>query len=86
MDHHRSAVVVGLAVTLVILSFFTTWLKALLAKARSAFLPFGDALRSPVGLIVDARVTAVKASLPLTTDQLEAHYLAEGTSFKPFRP
>ena len=73
-------VVVGLAVTLVILSFFTTWLKALLAKAPVGF-PTLLAMRLrgvPVGLIVDARVTAVKASLPLTTDQLEAHYLAEG--------
>ena len=73
-------VVVGLAVSLVILSFFTTWLKALLAKAPVGF-PTLLAMRLrgvPVGLIVDARVTAVKASLPLTTDQLEAHYLAEG--------
>ncbi len=73
-------VVVGLAVTLVILSFFTTWLKALLAKAPVGF-PTLLAMRLrgvPVGLIVDARVNAVKASLPLTTDQLEAHYLAEG--------
>ncbi len=73
-------VVVGLAVTLVILSFFTTWLKALLAKAPVGF-PTLLAMRLrgvPVGLIVDARVTAVKASIPLTTDQLEAHYLAEG--------
>ena len=72
--------VVGLAVTLVILSFFTTWLKALLAKAPVGF-PTLLAMRLrgvPVGLIVDARVTAVKASLPLTTDQLEAHFLAEG--------
>ena len=75
-------VVVGLAVTLVILSFFTTWLKALLAKAPVGF-PTLLAMRLrgvPVGLIVDARVTAVKASLPLTTDQLEAHYLAEGNA------
>ena len=73
-------VVVGLVGTLVILSFFTTWLKALLAKAPVGF-PTLLAMRLrgvPVGLIVDARVTAVKASLPLTTDQLEAHYLAEG--------
>ena len=73
-------VVVGLVVALVIFSFFTTWLKALLAKARVGF-PTLLAMRLrgvPVGLIVDARVTAVKASLPLTTDQLEAHYLAEG--------
>lgn len=73
-------VVVGLVVALVIFSFFTTWLKALLAKARVGF-PTLLAMRLrgvPVGLIVEARVTAVKAGLPLTTDQLEAHYLAEG--------
>ena len=40
-------VVVGLAVTLVILSFFTTWLKALLAKAPVGFptllaMPLGE--------------------------------------------
>ena len=73
-------VVVGLAVSLVILSFFTTWLKALLAKAPVGF-PTLLAMRLrgvPVGLIVDARVTAVKAGHPLTTDELEAHYLAEG--------
>lgn len=32
----------------------------------------------PVSLIVDARITAVKAGLILSTDELEAHYLAEG--------
>ncbi len=38
-------VVVGLVVTLVIFSFFTTWLKALLAKARVGFPhSFGDAI------------------------------------------
>jgi uncharacterized protein YqfA (UPF0365 family) len=29
-------------------------------------------------MIVDARITAVKAGIPLETDELEAHYLAEG--------
>jgi uncharacterized protein YqfA (UPF0365 family) len=72
--------VIGLAVTLVIFSFFTTWLKALLSKAPVGFLTLlAMRLRGvPVGLIVDARITAMKASLPLTTDELEAHYLAEG--------
>jgi uncharacterized protein YqfA (UPF0365 family) len=32
----------------------------------------------PVGLIVDNRITAVKAGIELTTDPLEAHYLAGG--------
>jgi uncharacterized protein YqfA (UPF0365 family) len=55
-------------------------LKALLAKAK---VPFSTLLAMrlrgvPVGLIVDARITAMKAGIPLTTDELEAHYLAEG--------
>ena len=72
--------VVGLAVALVILSFFTTWLKALLAQAPVGF-PTLLAMRLrgvPVGLIVDARITAVKAGHPWEADELEAHYLAEG--------
>ncbi len=74
------AIIAGLVVALIVISFFSTWLKALLANA---YVGFGTlvAMRLrgvPVGLIVDARITAEKASLPLTTDQLEAHYLAEG--------
>jgi uncharacterized protein YqfA (UPF0365 family) len=72
--------VVGLVIFFIIISFFNTWLKALLAKAK---VPFSTLLAMrlrgvPVGLIVDARITAMKAGIPLTTDELEAHYLAEG--------
>ena len=72
--------VIGLVVLLVIMSFFNTWLKAFLAKATVGFSTLlAMRLRGvPVGLIVDARITAVKAGIPLETDQLEAHYLAEG--------
>ena len=72
--------VIGLVVSLVIISFFNTWLKAFLAKATVGFTTLlAMRLRGvPVGLIVDARITAVKAGIPLETDQLEAHYLAEG--------
>ena len=65
---------------LVIMSFFNTWLKAFLSKATVGFSTLlAMRLRGvPVGLIVDARITAVKAGIPLETDQLEAHYLAEG--------
>jgi uncharacterized protein YqfA (UPF0365 family) len=34
--------------------------------------------RVPVGLIVDTRITAVKAGLPVTIDDLSTHYLAGG--------
>ena len=72
--------VVGLVIFFIIVSFFNTWLKALLAKAKVGFSTLlAMRLRGvPVGLIVDARITAMKAGIPLTTDELEAHYLAEG--------
>ena len=72
--------VIGLVISLVIISFFNTWLKAFLAKATVGFTTLlAMRLRGvPVGVIVDARITAVKAGIPLETDQLEAHYLAEG--------
>ena len=65
--------VIGLVITLVIISFFNTWLKAFLPKQPSALPPyFAMRLRGvPVGLIVDARITAVKAGIPLETDQLK---------------
>src|SRR5207237_690917 len=34
--------------------------------------------RVPVGLIVDSRITAVKAGIEIPTDPLEAHFLAGG--------
>ena len=72
--------IVGLVFSLIIISFFSTWLKAYLARAPVSFATLlAMRLRGvPVGLIVDARVTAVKANIPLDTDQLEAHYLADG--------
>lgn len=73
-------VVIFLVISLVIISFFSTWLKATLAKAPVGFMTLLTMrLRGvPVGLIVDARITAVKAGITLTTDELEAHYLADG--------
>ena len=65
--------IVGLVFSLIIISFFSTWLKAFLMAPVSFATLLAMRLRGvPVGLIVDARVTAVKASIPLDTDQLEA--------------
>jgi len=72
--------IVLLVLSIVIISFFNTWLKALLSRAPVGF-PTLLAMRLrgvPVGLLVTARIAAVKAGKNLTTDQLEAHYLAEG--------
>jgi len=77
-------VVVGIIVLLimatVIISFFGIWLRARLAEAPVGFLKLlGMKLRrvNPA-VIVDTRVMAMKAGISLTTDELEAHYLAGG--------
>ena len=64
----------------VFLSFFNTWLKARLNGAPVSVLNLlGMRLGGvPYGLVVDARITAVKAGIPLETDKISAHYLAGG--------
>jgi uncharacterized protein YqfA (UPF0365 family) len=64
----------------VVFRFFNFWLRARLANAPvGLFKMFGMSLRKvPVGLIVDNRITAVKAGLDIPPDPLEAHYLAGG--------
>jgi uncharacterized protein YqfA (UPF0365 family) len=73
-------IVVGLIMVLLIIRFFNLWLRARLANAPvGIFKMFGMSLRKvPVGLIVDNRITAVKAGIELPPDPLEAHYLAGG--------
>lgn len=69
-----------LVVLFVVFSFFNTWLKAMLAGAPVSMVTLlAMRLRGvPYGTIVEARITAVKAGLNLTIDELEKHYLAEG--------
>ena len=69
-----------LVLFLIILSLFNTWLKALLAEAPVSFASL-VAMRlrgTPFSLIVDARITASKAGIELSTNELESHYLAKG--------
>lgn len=64
----------------IFVSFFTVWLRAWLAGAFVG-VPTLVAMRLrqvPYGMVVDARITAKKAGINLTTDELEAHYLAGG--------
>src|SRR4051812_27264830 len=65
---------------ILIFRFFNFWLRARLANAPvGLFKMFGMSLRKvPVGLIVDNRITAVKAGIDIPSDPLEAHYLAGG--------
>ena len=70
----------GLIFVYLILKFFKTWLRARLSNAPVAFGSLiGMWLRKvPFELITDSRITAVKAGLNYSTDELEAHYLAGG--------
>ena len=70
-------VLVGL---IIILNFFSVWIRALFSGARVTFTEL-IALRLrnvPVGLVVDNRITALKSGLDITIDDLSTHYLAGG--------
>src|SRR2546422_3275830 len=64
----------------VLFNFFGLWLRGRIANAPvSLGKMVGMRLRKvPVGLIVDNRITAVKAGIDVRSDPLEAHYLAGG--------
>lgn len=70
-----------LIVAIIFINFFGLWLRARVADAPVGYAKLiGMRLRRvPVGMVVDSRITAVKAGLPLETDPLEAHYLAGGS-------
>jgi len=72
--------VFALIAIILFLYFLNVWIRALAARAPVSIVSLiGMKLRRvPVGLIVDNRITAVKAGIELTTDPLEAHYLAGG--------
>src|SRR5678810_109047 len=72
--------VFAFVICIIVFRFFNFWLRARLANAPvGLFKMFGMSLRKvPVGLIVDNRITAVKAGLEVPSDPLEAHYLAGG--------
>jgi uncharacterized protein YqfA (UPF0365 family) len=74
------AIVVGLVFAVILLKFFNLWLRAKVANAPVSMtnLIAMWLRRVPNDLIVDSRITAAKAGMVFTTDQLEAHYLAGG--------
>jgi len=74
------SVVAALVVVGIIFSFFSVWLRALLAGAPvSIFNLVAMRLRQvPYGVIVDARIRATKAGIPITIDDIEAQFLAGG--------
>ena len=64
----------------VFLSFLKVWLRALMSGASVSLKSLiGMTLRRVTpALIVDARIRAIKAGINLSTDNLEAHFLAGG--------
>ena len=64
----------------IVLSFLSVYIRAWLADAYVGITNLlAMRLRQvPYGLIVDARITAKKAGTDLSSDELEAHYLAGG--------
>lgn len=70
----------GLIVVIILFNFLGIWIRARIANAPvGLFTMVAMRLRRvPVGLIVDSRITAVKAGLHVETDPLEAHFLAGG--------
>ncbi len=75
-----AAAIVGLVFVVILFNFLGIWIRARVANAPvGLFNMVAMRLRRvPVGLIVDARITAVKAGLHVDADLLEAHYLAGG--------
>ncbi|MGJ8676179.1 MAG: flotillin-like protein FloA [Akkermansiaceae bacterium] len=74
------ALIVGLIFFFIILKFFKTWLRARLSNAPVTMGSLvGMWLRKvPFEMIVDSRITSVKAGLEFSTEMLEAHYLSGG--------
>lgn len=76
-------VVIGLPILIIggiVLSFFSVWLRAWLAGAYVGIVTLvAMRLRQvPYGLVVDARITAKKAGVDISIDDIEAHFLAGG--------
>ena len=77
-------VIIGLIFFIILVNFFSLWLRAWLSGASVSILSLvGMRLRrvNPM-VIVDSRIMAVKAGLRISTEELEAHYLAGGNVTK----
>src|SRR5471030_1768273 len=72
--------IVVLVILGIFLSYLDTWLKARMNGAPVSVMNLiGMRLGGvPYNLVVTARITAVKAGIPLNTDKIAAHYLAGG--------
>jgi uncharacterized protein YqfA (UPF0365 family) len=76
-----AAAVVALILGFIFLSYITIWVRALISGASVSFFNLiAMRLRGiPPSLIVDARITAVRAGIEVSTAELETHYLSGGS-------
>lgn len=74
------AIIVLLGLIVVLANFFGLWFQALLSNAKVSLVDlFGMRFRKvDARTIVLSRIRAVKSGLPISTNQLETHYLAGG--------
>lgn len=70
----------GLIVVLVLVKYGMIWVRAYVTGAPVSIvnLVAMSVRKVPPALIVDSRITAAKAGLTMSTDELEAHYLSGG--------
>lgn len=70
----------ALIFVIIMLNFFGLWIRSVVSQATVGWVDLmGMWIRKvPRSLIVNARITAVKAGIPLGASQLESHYLAGG--------
>ncbi len=70
----------ALVVGLFLLNFLSLWFQALMSKANVSLMGLvGMRFRKvPAKTIVEAKIMGIKAGLPLSTEELEAHYMAGG--------
>ncbi len=73
-------VLVVLVIFMILAKFIGLWIRARVSNTPIKLLNLVAMWirKVPTSLIVDSRITAAKAGLDFTTDQLEAHYLAGG--------
>lgn len=73
-------ILVVVVIFMILARFIGLWIRARVSNAPIGLLNLIAMWirKVPTSLIVDSRITAAKAGLDFTTDQLEAHYLAGG--------
>jgi uncharacterized protein YqfA (UPF0365 family) len=72
--------VIAAVLVVILMRFFGIWVRAYAGGAPIHMLNLVAMWlrKSPMALIVDSRITASKAGLNITADQLQAHHMAGG--------